>query len=330
MNNPTVKSNQESRILVTGAAGFIGSLLVEKMLSMGRSVVGIDNLSNGTLTNLESARQSPNFVFHEMDCTDIDALVTAMRGIEEVWHLAANTDIISAHKNPKRDFRDCVEATFCVLEAMKLHRVPRIIFASTGSVYGAMSYANEVTESSGPLKPLSTYGAGKLASEAFISSYSNLYDIESYIFRFGNVIGGRISHGVIFDFVRKLSKNGDRLLVLGNGTQTKNYFLAKDCIDGMLHLSSRNLPERCEIINLGAQDLTNVLRIAEIVISEMKLQDTVIEIEGTEYAWPGDQPIVRLNCDKAASLGWRCNTSSDEAVRLATREIIDSYRSTLS
>ena len=318
-------STIKSKVLVTGAAGFIGSLLIEKLLLDGRFVVGIDNLSNGSLENLSIAISSENFEFHKMDCTDIVAISSVMKNVTEVWHLAANTDIITAHRNPIKDFQDCAYATFCVLEAMRIQKISRIIFSSSGSVYGALSFQSEVTERSAPLKPLSTYGAGKLASEAFIASYCNLYAIQGFIFRFGNVIGGRISHGVIFDFIHKLSQNPEKLIILGNGMQTKNYFLAKDCIDGMLFLSSLKQEEACIIINLGAQDLTNVQTIAQIVIAEMNLKDVVVQLDGAEFAWPGDQPIVRLNCYLAANLGWRCATTSDDAVRIATREILEHF-----
>ena len=319
------ESGLKSKVLVTGAAGFIGSLLIERLLSEGKFVVGVDNLSNGSIENLSIAIKSENFEFYKMDCTDVVAVTSVMENVTEVWHLAANTDIITAHGNPMRDFQDCAFATFCVLEAMRIQKVPRIIFSSSGSVYGALSFQSEVTEKSAPLKPLSTYGAGKLASEAFISSYCNLYSIQGFIFRFGNVIGGRISHGVIFDFVRKLSRNPENLVILGNGMQTKNYFLAKDCIDGMLFLSSLEHEESCVIINLGAQDLTNVQTIAKIVIDEMSLKNTVVQLDGAEFAWPGDQPIVRLNCNFATSLGWRCATASDDAVRIATKEILEHF-----
>lgn len=319
------ESSLKSKVLVTGAAGFIGSLLIERLLSEGKFVVGVDNLSNGSIKNLSIATKSEYFKFYKMDCTDVVAVTSVMENVTEVWHLAANTDIITAHRNPMRDFQDCAFATFCVLEAMRIQKVPRIIFSSSGSVYGALSFQSEVTEKSAPLKPLSTYGAGKLASEAFISSYCNLYNIQGFIFRFGNVIGGRISHGVIFDFVRKLSRNPENLVILGNGMQTKNYFLAKDCIDGMLFLSSLKQEESCVIINLGAQDLTNVQTIAQIVIAEMSLKNTVVQLDGTQFAWPGDQPIVRLNCNMATSLGWRCATASDDAVRIATKEILEHF-----
>jgi len=214
-------SGANHSILVTGAAGFIGSYVCEYLLEKNFRVIGLDNFSNGNLKNLSNLTDTPNFTFIEMDVCNTESLVQVMNehNFDEVWHLAANTDIISSHKSPIRDFKDCAEATVSVLEAMRRTNAKKIIFASSGSVYGELGRGVAVTEGIGPLKPLSTYGAGKLASEGFIAAYANLYGIESYIFRFGNVLGDRINHGVIFDFARKLKSDPTQLLILGNGKQ---------------------------------------------------------------------------------------------------------------
>jgi UDP-glucose 4-epimerase len=312
-------------ILVTGVAGFIGSYLAEDLLSDGHYVWGVDNLSNGTRENLALILDNQRFNFYENDVCDkkfIQNLLTKNQ-ITEVWHLAANTDIITSHITPIRDFVDCAQATVSVLEAMRLSKTKKLIFASSGSVYGNLGNGTAVAESVGPLKPLSTYGAGKLASEGFISAYSNLYGFESYVFRFGNVLGDRINHGVIFDFARKLKNNPNLLIVLGNGLQEKNYFRVNDCIQGMKHISDSKVGKsECLIINLGNSTLTNVLRIAEIVIEEAGLAKTLIEIEGKDLAWPGDQPIIRLDCSIANSFGWKCELDSEAAVRLTARELL--------
>jgi UDP-glucose 4-epimerase len=318
-------------ILVTGVAGFIGSYLAEDLLSNGHHVWGVDNLSNGSRENLALVLDNQRFNFFEHDVCDekfIQNLLTK-NDISEVWHLAANTDIITSHTAPIRDFIDCAQATVSVLEAMRLSKTKKLVFASSGSVYGNLGNGTAVTESVGPLKPLSTYGAGKLASEGFISAYSNLYGFESYVFRFGNVLGDRINHGVIFDFARKLKNNSKTLLVLGNGQQEKNYFRVNDCIQGMKHISDSKIGEsECLIINLGNSTLTNVLRIAELVIEEAGFAGTLIEIEGKDLAWPGDQPIIRLDCSIANSFGWECELDSEQAVRLTARELLKLARVT--
>lgn len=319
------KQNLEVKnsILVTGAAGFIGSYVCEFLLEKNFRIVGLDNFSNGTLNNLSNVTNNPNFTFIEMDACNTEKLISIMNehNFAEIWHLAANTDIISSHKSPIRDFKDCTEATVSVLEAMRKTDTQKIIFASSGSVYGELGKGLAVTEDIGPLKPLSTYGAGKLASEGFIAAYANLYDIDSYVFRFGNVLGDRINHGVIFDFAKKLKSDPTQLLILGNGKQEKNYFRVSDCINGMWTIS-RKLAEKCLIINLGNSSLTNVTRIAEIVVEESKLKSVKLSVQGVDLAWPGDQPIIRLNCSQALKYGWSCESDSDEAVRLTARELL--------
>jgi UDP-glucose 4-epimerase len=208
---------------------------------------------------------------------------------------------------------------------MRITDTKKIVFASSGSVYGSLGMGVSVNESIGPLMPLSTYGAGKLASEAFIASYANLFGIKSHIFRFGNVLGDRINHGVIYDFARKLKSNPSRLEVLGNGKQEKNYFRVDDCIDGMWQISRKeNIGKNCNILNLGNSSLTNVVRIAEIVIEESKLSNVELIVEGKDLAWPGDQPIIRLDCSEAAGNGWVCKVDSDSAVRRTARELLSS------
>ncbi len=313
-----------NKALVTGSAGFIGSYLCEFLLGQGFSVVGIDNLSNGTRENMSTCMSSDLFTFLELDACDTSAMISLMKqhDFDEVWHLAANTDIISSHKAPIRDFKDCAQATVSVLEAMRETATTRIVFASSGSVYGSLGMAGAVTEIAGPLKPLSTYGAGKLASEAFIAAYSNLYGIQSYIFRFGNVLGDRINHGVIYDFAKKLKSDTTCLQVLGNGQQEKNYFRTEDCISGMWKISRERASENCLIINLGNSTLTNVVRIAQIVIEESGLLNVDVQVEGSSLAWPGDQPIIRLDCSEANKFGWFCKVDSDGAVRQTAQELL--------
>jgi UDP-glucose 4-epimerase len=317
------------RFLVTGAAGFIGSFLVEMLLANNYEVVGVDNLSNSSIDNLKESYLNPRFQFFKADVCDekqMQSLIVDFK-VTEIWHLAANTDIISSHKSPLRDFRDCAEATVKILEAMRVTGVKKIVFASSGSVYGHLGNNRNVTESMGPLKPLSTYGAGKLASEGFIAAYANLYEIESHIFRFGNVLGSRINHGVVYDFVNKLIKDKSRLQILGDGTQEKNYFRISDCLLGMWNISNIPIKEgKIRILNLGNSTLTNVLRIAEICADIAGASKVKIELEGKPLAWPGDQPIIRLDCSLAYTYGWKCLEDSDESVRKTAEELFAKNR----
>ena len=313
------------RVFLTGGAGFIGSHILDRLLLEGYEVTVYDNLSNGRREFIGQHLHNPGMHFIHADCLDYSSVLEAMNGHELVWHMAANTDIIGSHAQPDRDLKDCVVATFHVVEAMRRHGIKPILFASSGAVYGQLCLEEHVNEGAGPLMPMSTYAAGKIGSEAFISCYCHLYGLRGWMFRFGNVLGSRLTHGVIFDFVRKLRENPRELLILGDGAQEKNYFLTEECIDGMAWVF-RNVPMSeempCDVFNLGTTTVTRVTEIARIVIEEMGLPEVQVRVQGTKQAWLGDQPKVHLTVDKLDRLGWRCRRSSDEAVRTAVRRVL--------
>jgi UDP-glucose 4-epimerase len=232
--------NSITKIFITGGAGFIGSHAVDILLSQGYEVAVYDNLSNGKREFIEHHFGEPNFKFIEGSILDVDKLTETIKGYDLVWHLAANTDIIGGHEQPRRDLMDCVVGTFNVVEAMRIAGIQPIIFSSTGAVYGELCKDVSMSESAGPLLPVSNYAAGKIGSEAFISAYCHLYGLRGWIFRFGNVIGARITHGVIVDFIKRLKNDSTRLLIFGDGQQEKNYFLVEECIEGMA-FASRNI-----------------------------------------------------------------------------------------
>jgi UDP-glucose 4-epimerase len=292
----------------------------------GIEITIYDNLSSGKFDYIESHLPRSNVTFVKADLMDLGRLIHIARGQDLVWHLAANTDIINSHDQPSRDLNDSAVGTFNVVEAMRRTGVRDIIFASSGAVYGNICEDQSVTENAGPLLPVSTYGAGKIASEAFISSFCHVYGLRAWMYRFGNVIGARMTHGVIFDFVRRLRQDPAELLVRGDGRQEKNYFLVEECIDGMLygyHKIAMNDDFPCGIFNLGTPTVTKVVDIARVVIEEMALLDTRIRIEGTKKAWPGDQPRVHFEVEKFAILGWKSRLSSDQSVRIAVRRLLD-------
>lgn len=313
------------RIFLTGGSGFIGSHIVDHLLPQGYQVTAYDNLSNGRKEFIAPHLSNPNFKFIHADVLDLDRLKAEMKGHDLVWHMSANTDIIGSHTQPDRDLKDCVVATFNVVESMRQLGIKPILFASSGAVYGQLCLEEEVAEGAGPLMPMSTYAAGKIGSEAFISCYCHLYGLRGWMFRFGNVLGSRVTHGVIFDFVRKLRENPRELMILGDGTQEKNYFLTEECIGGIAW-SFLNIPmndERpCDVFNLGTTTVTRVTEIARIVIEEMGLKNVNVTIQGTKRAWLGDQPKVHFTVDKINKLGWHCRRSSDEAVRTAVRRVL--------
>ena len=313
------------RVFLTGGAGFIGSHIADQLLSKGYQVTAYDNLSNGRREFIAANLGNGKFRFVEADCLDFDRMEREMAGHDLVWHMAANTDIIGSHSQPDRDLKDCVVATFNVCEAMRRHRIKPLLFASSGAVYGQLCLDRSVDETAGPLSPMSTYAAGKIGSEAFISCYCHLYGLRAWMFRFGNVLGARATHGVVVDFIRKLRENPRELMILGDGTQEKNYFLTEECIGGMAW-AFRNVPldeeTPCGVFNLGTESVTRVTEIARMVIEEMGLRDVEVRIQGAKRAWVGDQPRVHFTVDKLNGLGWRCQRSSDESVRIAIRRVL--------
>lgn len=321
---PLLGSNAR-RIFLTGGAGFIGSHVCDILVPQGYAVTVYDNLSNGRYDYIKDHIGKPGFTFLEADVTDLQSVIDAMRGHDLVWHLAANTDIIGSHEQPARDLRDCVIGTFNVVEAMRLTGIQPLLFASTGAVYGNLCEDVSVSEEAGPLLPVSTYGAGKIASEAFISSFCHVYGLRAWVYRFGNVIGARMTHGVIFDFINKLRADPRELLIRGDGRQEKNYFLVEECIDGMAW-GFRNIPmtedRPCDVFNLGTTTISRVTHIAEIIREEMGLHGAKLTIEGTKKAWPGDQPRVHFSVDKINALGWETKHTSDESVRIAVRRML--------
>jgi UDP-glucose 4-epimerase len=314
-----------ARIFVTGGAGFIGSHVVDILVAQGYPTTVYDNFSNGRREFIAHHDGAAHFRLVEADILDEDHLAEAMQGHDLVWHLAANTDIIGGVEQPRRDLRDCVMGTFNVLAAMRRTGIRPIIFSSTGAVYGELCREESSSESDGPLLPVSTYAAGKIGSEAFISAFCNLYGLRGWMFRFGNVIGARMTHGVIFDFIRKLREDPEELLIRGDGTQEKNYFLVEECIDGMAY-AFRHIPmtedKPCDIFNLGTDSITRVVDIAAIIREEMGLPGARIRIEGTRRAWPGDQPKVHITVDRMRELGWTARLTSDQAVRIAVRRML--------
>lgn len=325
-NSDRLLGDGVQKILVTGGSGFIGSHICDRLLSDQYEVRVVDNFSNGRREFTSRHLGNPLFTLVEGDCLDLPLMERATRGCDLVWHMAANTDIIGSHAQPDRDLRDCVVATFNVVEAMRQNGVKPILFASSGAVYGQLCLDEAVDETAGPLEPMSTYAAGKIGSEAFITSYGHLYGINGWMFRFGNVLGSRVTHGVVFDFVKRLRENPDELVILGDGSQQKNYFLTEECIGGMAW-AFRNVALSDEmpsvVLNLGTSTVTKTTEIARIVVEEMGLGDrTRITIEGSKRAWLGDQPRVNFTVDKINRLGWFCKHTSDQSVRIAVRRVL--------
>lgn len=305
---------------VTGGAGFIGSHLVDWLTKDGKKVTVYDNLASGKRENIEHHIGKENFQFLEADLLDFETLKEAMKGHEIIWHLGANTDIREGNKVTDLDLKNCTIATRNILEAMKQNNIDKILFASSACVYGdAPPIA--LDETFGPPLPINLYGAGKLACEGLISAYCHLFGIKAWIFRFGNVVGARMGHGVIYDFIQKLKKNPKELEILGDGRQEKPFFLVEDCIDGML-CALQNSNSSYDVFNLGCDSFTSVTKVAQIAAEEMGLTDVTFRYTGGKRGWLGDIPVVHFNVEKMKKLGWQARYSSDEAVRIAARRLL--------
>lgn len=274
-----------TKYFITGGAGFIGSHLVDRLMSEGKTVTVYDNLVSGKKGDIEHHIGKKCFHFIQADLLDYNTLTKAMKGHEVVWHLGANTDIPGGNRVTDLDLNNCTIATHNVLEAMRANKIDKILFSSSACVYGDAP-PQPLSETFGPLHPINLYGAGKLACEGLISSYCHLFGIKAWMFRFANVVGARMGHGVIFDFIQKLKRNPSELEILGDGHQQKPFFLVEDCIDGMF-CAFHNSDKQYDVFNLGTETFTNVTRIGEIVADEMGPERCGIQIHGwqTRLAW---------------------------------------------
>jgi UDP-glucose 4-epimerase len=309
-----------TRHFITGGAGFIGSHLVDKLIAENGIVTVYDNLSSGRKEWIAHHIGKKNFHFIEADLLDFQGLKEAMKAHEVVWHLGANTDIPGGNKVTDLDLKNCTIATYNTLEAMTQLGIDKILFTSSATVYGDAPPVS-LGETFGPLLPISLYGAGKLAGEGLISAYCHLFGIKAWIFRFANVVGARMSHGVISDFIHKLKRNPKELEILGDGNQEKPFFLVEDCVDGML-CAFHNSDSQCDVYNLGCGSFTNVTMVAQIVVEEMGLNNVGFKYTGGKRGWPGDVPVVHFDVDRMKKLGWSVNHTSDGAVRLAAKRLL--------
>jgi len=310
--------------LVTGGAGFIGSHLVDFLIKSGETVRVLDNLSAGDLANLSSSLSSPRLKVIQGDVLNKEIVVESLEGCDTVFHLAANPEVRSEKASPRDHFRQNIEATYNLLECMRdVGGVKRFVFASTSTVYGEPSEI-PTPEMYGPLKPISHYGASKLASEALSMSYASMCEFGCVIYRLANVIGPQSNHGVIFDFVEKLKEDHSRLEVLGDGTQSKSYLYVDDCIAGII-AGLDGLDKDILIYNIGSADRVDVLSIANTVIDAMALENVEIHTTGGVSGgrgWRGDVKTMQLDMSSLKSKGWSAKLSSMEAVRETVRGML--------
>lgn len=314
-----------NNILVTGGAGFIGSHIINALMHSNYRIIAFDNLSTGRSGNIAKWVGYHNFKFIQADILDPLSLEKAVNVSDTVCHLAANPDVALGATNTKIDFEQNIFATYNLLEAMrKSPSCKKIIFTSTSAIYGEADVM-PTSESYSPLKPISLYGATKLACEAMISSYCYMFDMSCIVVRLANIIGSVSAHGVIHDFITKLKTDPDYLEILGNGKQSKSYLHIKDCINGLVQLLGFLGKVKFEIFNMGSDDTITVSEIAEIVINELSLDPVdkrfIDKFDGG--GWNGDVREFLLDCSKLKSIGWTAELNSKNAVTRSVREYVN-------
>jgi UDP-glucose 4-epimerase len=308
-------------ILVTGGAGFIGSHLVEGLLQ-DNDVTVLDNFSSGRREFVAPHLNNSRFHLLEADLIDTSTLEKALTGVYMVFHLAANPDVKLGAENTRTHLEQNVLATYNLLEAMRKCGVKKIAFTSTSTVYGEATKV-PTPEDYGPLLPISLYGASKLACEALISSYCHTFEMQSWIFRFANIVGERGTHGVLVDFIRKLRENPRELEILGSGKQKKSYLEVKDCVQAMLYSVQRS-DEQINVFNIGSEDSVDVTKIADIVALQMGLADVKYRYTGgvEGRGWKGDVLVMQLSIEKIKKLGWTPQRSSGQAILAAVKALL--------
>jgi len=312
-------------VFVSGGAGFIGSHLTGRLLATPGvdRVVIYDNFTSGSRGHLRGVLGDPRLQVIEADIKDLAKITAAMAGSDTVFHLAANPDIAKAVTQPDIDFWEGTYLAQNMLEAMRVNRVPRLLYMSGSGVYGENAGV-AFAESYGPNKPISTYGASKLACEALICAYCHMFDFKARAFRFANVVGPRQTHGVGYDFVRRLKKDPTQLRILGDGLQSKSYIHVEDILEAVF-LANEKCPERYDVFNVATGDYITVREIAGLAAEVCGLAPGSVrhDFTGGDRGWKGDVPVVRFDCAKIHALGWTCRRGSAAAMRHAMSAMRD-------
>jgi UDP-glucose 4-epimerase len=309
--------------LITGAAGFIGSHLVDKLLAQGHRVSGVDNMVLGKRANIGVALQSPNFTFQELDINDLKTFreflkaQTKDKPIDTVWHLAANSDIQASGMNPDIDLERTFLTTYNTLKMMQEFAIPQLVFASTSAIYGEL--AGALTETSGPLHPISNYGAMKLASEGIITAALERFLKQAWIYRFPNVVGSRATHGAIYDFLKKLRKNPAELEVLGDGSQEKPYLHVGELIEAMTFLFQTQ-QNKLNVFNIAPDGSASTVKFMAEATVRLAAPGAKIRYTGGSKGWVGDVSKFQYSIEKLKAAGWRPRLTSNETVELAIKE----------
>jgi UDP-glucose 4-epimerase len=317
--------------VVTGGAGFIGSHLIDALLADSRTteVRVLDNFSSGRHEHLTQHGSDGRLNIHTVDLLNLPEVISLLAGADLVIHLAANPDARWGIDNTRLDLEQETVATYNVLEAMRLNHVKRILLSSSGTVYGDIG-TEPAHEGRGPSLPISLYGAGKVASEALLSAFCGTFGLSAVILRFGNIVGERTTHGVIFDFIRQLAADSSTLKVLGNGNQSKPYVYVHDLVKALRFaegLLAKLPPAACRVYNVAPGDATSVRFIAETLLSQLGLSSQTRLCYGdTPFGWPGDVPQSRMDSTRLKEVGFALPRTSDQAVTAAIQAIVEWLR----
>jgi UDP-glucose 4-epimerase len=314
-----------TRYAIIGGAGFIGSHFVDELAKRGQQITVIDNLCSGSISRISEHLGRPFFNFFELDVENTPLLINAIKDIDIVIHLASNPDIAKAVSSPRIDFSQGTALTESVLEACRISKIKKVLYASGSGVYS--DSGTKLLDETSLLEPISTYGASKLAGEALLSAYSFMFGISGVAFRFANVVGPRQTHGVAFDFIRKLRNNPNELVVLGNGTQTKSYIHVSDVVSAVLHAASLQ-DFGFNVYNVATTDAITVREISEIVILEMfsTIAKTNVVFGESDRGWKADVPKIYMDSTKIYGTGWKPKYSSKDAMAAAVRALVsESY-----
>lgn len=304
------------KALVTGGAGFIGTHLVRNLLNRGLEVVVVDNFTLGHQKNVDCFGDNSNYKFYNVNIEETEKFCETLKDekFDIVYHLAANSDIQKGGRMPSVDFNDTFMTTYSVLELMRRNDIKNLFFSSTSAIYGDKQML--LTEDLGDLKPISYYGGAKYASEGFISSYTFMNDLNTVVFRFPNVIGPNLTHGVIYDFVNKLQNNPNELEILGDGTQTKPYLYVIDLVEAITMFTlDIEMKKGVQVYNAGVETATSVTTIADIVCEELGYENVKYKYTGGNIGWKGDVPKFQYDLTKIHNMGWKAKHTSDESVR---------------
>ena len=309
-----------NKILITGCAGFIGSNLVNFFLSKKYKVIGLDNLSTGKREFLKDAFQNKNFTFHKVDLLKKN-IEKYFINVQTIFHLAANADVRFGLKHRDKDIKQNILVTHNILEAMIKHKVKKIAFSSTGSVYGESDQIPTKENCPFPIQT-SLYGASKLSAESLISAYCEGYNIKSYIFRFVSILGEKYSHGHVYDFIKQLKRDKNKLKVLGDGNQRKSYLNIKDCLEAM-HVAMKYYKSNINIINLGTDEYCTVKDSIKTICKIMRVKPK-IKYKGGKRGWIGDNPFIYLDTSKIRATGWKPKFTIKDSIEITSNYLLRS------